>query len=109
MHAYTGRELVEYFIDDTINLSARWVKQGSVHLAIQLVLIRLLHAKWDVSNIYIHFSKLQYQVSVIKVSSILPDLWSGAHKFYYREIRGPIDINNAPGDISRISQGPWNW
>ena len=36
-----------------------------------------------------------------------PDLaGSGAQKFYYREIRGPIDINNAPGDISRISQGP---
>ena len=37
---------------------------------------------------------------------ILPDLRSGAQKCYYREIRSPIDINNAPGDSSRISQGP---
>ena len=44
--------------------------------------------------------------AVVKVSRILPDLRSGANKFCYREVRGPIDINNAPEDISRISQGP---
>ena len=43
---------------------------------------------------------------VAKVSRILPDLRSGAQKFYHREIRGPIDINKAPGDINRIFQGP---
>ena len=43
---------------------------------------------------------------MVKVRRILPDLWSGAQKFNYREIRGPIDINIAPGDISQISQGP---
>ena len=50
-----------------------------------------------------------FQVSfyaVVKVNRILPDLRSGAQSFYYGEIRGPIDINNAPGDISWISQGP---
>ena len=36
---------------------------------------------------------------VVKVSRILLDLRSGAQKVCYREIRGPIDINNAPGDI----------
>ena len=44
---------------------------------------------------------------VDKVSRILPDLRSGAQKFYYREIRDPIIyINNASGDNSRVSQGP---
>jgi len=45
-------------------------------------------------------------IIMVRVSRILADLRSGAQKFYYQEIRGPIGINNAPGDISRISQGP---
>jgi len=45
---------------------------------------------------------------VVKVSRILLDLRSGAQKFLYRETRDPVDISNAPGDIGRISQGPWN-
>jgi len=44
--------------------------------------------------------------TVVKVSRILPDLRSGAQKFGYREIRGPINLNNAP-DISAGSlRGP---
>ena len=44
--------------------------------------------------------------AAVKVSRILPDLRSGAHKFGYREIRGPINLNNAP-DISAGSlRGP---
>jgi len=44
--------------------------------------------------------------TVVKVSRILSNLWSGTQKFGYWEIRGPNNLNNAPGISAGSLRGP---
>jgi len=67
------------------------------------ILRRKLNLLWDPCA-YVLFPPYVY--AVVKVSRILPDLRSGAQKFGYREIRSPINLNNAPDISAGFLRGP---
>ena len=55
---------------------------------------------------YMYVIRIRVLYAVVKVSRILPDLRSGAQKFGYREILGPVTLSNAKNISGGSFRGP---